>query len=482
MTAINVRKSASSKAPSKLPSLLNRVPIRSRLAVGGAAAGLLAFVTLLLGLNFYENAFNQAQAIALNSKAKVDGAEKAEQDIAAVDTNAADFVITAPDSTTHWADVDTIRGNFASFRQQMFDLKAVLDTPAEISAYNDAEQFSFDQFWQHIGILLSAELAGDSQTASREYLIADNYMENQIVPTLHTLENLNFDAMQRTEQDGNRIITVQTVILGAFAIGLAVMLTVFSFWLRRKVRRYLTPGIDIGLALTWIVALLMLFELGRLPGQIKNMVEDSYFSVTASQRVLAIVNQTNRTESAELADPDHAAFWQKSFDSAKLGLEIRLCGYSGCTQKTFTEPIRDEILISVITAAGKTKTLDGETVVPLVANVTYPGEATALEQARTQLSGYFAVDGQLRYMLAKKQFEQAVALDTGTNEGQSNFYFNHFVDAMKAERDINSDKFDETWKAIQATIPPHRLLLALAGYALVIVGLSIGVAHRYREL
>jgi len=481
------------------PPRVTRIKLstRTRLATSLAIAGLLALITILQAFNTYTGAFERFRSIAEDSTAKVDASEAALRAVARIDSGAAVFVATAPDNNTHWDSQAAIHASFDDFRNQMFIIRARLTNPdvssdAETIDYTQISYFTFDQFWQHIGNLLTAEQNGDTATATQEYIIADNYFQNQIIRYLLDLESRNFSAMQDTSSGAADAINQQTVLLGIAAFVLIVLLTALSFWLRWRVRRVLTPGLDVAFVLGWVLAIVMILELTATPGRLQAMVQDAYYSVSASARVLAVANQSASAQSGKVIDPGHADFWQTSFANDLNSIALRICGQPNCLNKPFTvsdspdalDPIvlRDAINVSDTNRqAINTQDINRQAnsgIGSLIANITTPGEAAKLEQARQAIVRYNGINDQVSALVAKGSLEDASRLSTG--DGQKALA--DFSQAILDEQNIKRNKFNSIWTTEQADLPTHRWLFGVAGYAVLIIALLIGAVQRLREL
>ncbi|MHB8628343.1 MAG: hypothetical protein ACYDBJ_16390 [Aggregatilineales bacterium] len=484
--------SASVSIPNTSRQLARRGRLSNRaiLLLGGVASFVLALLAIGQAVRAYSVTFERFRSIAEDSTAKVDAAEAALQYVADMDTRAAIFVATAPDNPVHWQSQAAIHASFQKFREEMYIVRSRLANPdqandPETLDYNKVEYFSFDQFWQHLGNLLTAQQNGDNATALSEYIIADNYLQNQINRYLLDLEALNFQAMEDTQRGAATAINGQIALLALVVIVLALALTVLSFWLRNRVRRVLTPGIDLAMALGWLLALLMIFELIRTPGLLQQMVDNSYYSVSASARVLAIASQANSAQSGSVIDPGHATFWQQAFDADANSIALRLCGQPGCLATSFITNGNDTIAPNVAASASQispdnTAAIGG--IKTLVAKVSYPGEAQTLEHARQAFSDYIGINAKIRDLIKANNLDDASRLATGSNPGQSAEAFTRFSAAMTAERDLNRAQFNNVWQAEQSGLPLHQGLFGVGGYILVIIGLAFGVYHRFREL
>jgi len=108
-------------------------------------------------------------------------------------------------------------------------------------------------------------------------------------PNLQRIETTNFAAMKDAEAQPSGIIITQTLLLGLKMVVLTVALMTLSFWLRNALRRYISPGIDSAMVLVWLLMVGQLGQLVSLPEILRGTVEDAYYSVTASSRVLVLL-------------------------------------------------------------------------------------------------------------------------------------------------------------------------------------------------
>lgn len=504
MTSASVGRPSASR-PRSAPTGRRASNIPSRSVLLGAGVIILVLAALVIGqaLRTYSVTLDRFQRIAENSTAKVDAVEAALQNVADMDSNAAIFVATAADNPNHWTSQQQIHDSFQAFRDQMFIVQARLDNPdqasdPETAAYRQIQYFSFDQFWQHLGNLLTAQQNADNATAVSQYIIADNYLQNQIARYLLVLEALNYSKMQDTKNGAAAAINVQVLLLGLMALALAALLTALSFWLRGRVRRVFTPGIDIALVLGWLLLILMLAELLQTPRLLNDMVDNAYYNVSATARTLAVAKLANSAQSGSVIDPTQATFWQNSFDADMRSVALRLCGQPGCLAQPFTNGgANDPINSSALTLAASISPADEssiDNVTPLVANVKYDGAAAALEQARQALNQYITLNGQLRTLIKAGSMDDAARLATGSTPGLtcdnltgssaklSGDVFRQFTCALTLESTINRAVFDNTWNTEKVNLPRDQVLFGFGGYVLLIVAVALGVYHRSREL
>jgi hypothetical protein len=467
--------------PVRSPSRRTSLQTRYKLVIGGVALVIVAIVTILQAVNAYQTSYNLFRDIAVVNSANVDAAELALEYLASTSQATADYTALTPDSPIFEQALISIFRDFQLYRDQMFILKSNLQTQAERTSYNVADTYTYSRYWRHISNLMAQR--SNIDLARKQYLFADDHLRNQIIPSLETLEALNFDSMVETSQRAGGVMTFQALVLAVLVIGLALGLTVLSFWLRRKIRRYITPGLDAAMVVTWIVTLLMLGNLLSLPEQLRVMVSDSYRSISASARVLVDANLANRAESTAVIFPERTQDWYNTFDNSMALVELRMCGQPNCMQSTFlaggtSDTINPTVAQQARTISAENSALIGN-IVPLVGNVTFRAEAATLERARLAYLAYRETNQQFRNLINSGDIAGALELNAGETGASA---FDSFVQAIDDERVINRAVFDEVWSQQQAAIPSSQGLYGVAAFILVIGLIGAGVYHRYLEL
>lgn len=473
---------ASLKAPTRRKPVSRR-QTRFMLLFYGGLALLLSLVVIAQTSSAYRTAYNLFQGIAVVNSTKVNAAEEALQRLANTSQATADYTALTSDTPLYEQAQNDIFRNFQRYRDQMFVLQSNLQSEDEKAAFTVADTYTYSRFWRHVGNLMAQR--SDLAAATQEYLFADAQLRTRIIPALQRLEALNFDAMVAAGQRAGTEISQQVYLLAVFGIVLAIGLTVLSFWLRRKVRRILTPGIDIALVLGWGLVLLMVLNLLALPSQLTQMTNDAYFSISGVSRVLVQANQANRAESSAVIDSDRKANWYKQFDDAVESIGLRICGQPDCMQQTFTAPNNLNINSAAVAGAQSISTANSaviDNIRPLLAHLTYGDEVLALEKARQAFVDYLAVNAQLRQKIDAGDTRGAVELNTGTADGSSEEAFNRFVSAMNDVRTVNQQVFDDIWNTQRDELPRNQVLYGLAGYLILMGLVVVGVVHRYREL
>jgi hypothetical protein len=478
MTTSNITAPAPSRAMTPIS-----LPTRYQLLAAGGVALLLALITMFLAINAYSTTYNLFRNIVQNSSTTVDASENALQFLASTSQSAADYALLTSDTPLYEQAQNNIFRDFSHFRDEMFTLRNNVQTDDERSAFTIADTFTDNRFWRHVSNLLA--LRSDDEQARREYLSADNHVRNWINPALQKLENLNYEQMVLAGRRAEGIIASRILFVLVPALLLALLLTVVSLRLRQKVHRYLTPGIDIAMLLSWVLIVAMLGNLIAAPGELKRMIQDAYLSVTGSSRILVDANLANRAESSALLDSGNAQTWYERIDDALLRVELRMCGQAGCMNQSFgfggqARPNASAVAIAQQISPDDSALIEGS--VPLLANVTFPGEVEALERARLAFADYRAINVNLRTLIDSGDISSAVAMNTELEAGSSQEAFNRFAEAIEQERTVNRTVFNRVWETESALLLANQTLYGFAGYGLLILAVMFGVYQRYREL
>lgn len=479
LRVVKRRQTAKWSVPS-LTLALKNLSTRYRLLAYGAGCILLTLMASAHIQGVYTTTLRQFEGIVADNSVKVDAAIQAVQQIASVNKYAADYIGGLTPATQEAARKKLYQ-EFQGFRNQMFTIRNGIISADEVSKYQEAEQAIYHEYWAQISLLINAQSSKNKAAAIESFAIADAIFENKIAPAMRTLEQQNYETMRRASTNAmNRIFSDSVAVTFSLSF-LAIMITALSFWIRFKVRRYLTPGLDLAMVLAWVLVFVIFSQLSALPEQLRVMVQDAYYSISASARLITDANRANVTESAAINDPANAVLWQSKFDRNVQLITLRLCGQANCTKESFSTGGLDRGNTTVIANARKITPLDSSQIdknIPLMGNITFAGEVAALERARTAFLDYLLIDVQTRGLIADGKLSEAITLNTG----KSDEAFFRFVDAMNNEKAINRAVFDRTWESVKTSLPMNQLLYGVGACLLVIALCAGGVYHRFKEL
>jgi hypothetical protein len=288
-------------------------------------------------------------------------------------------------------------------------------------------------------------------------------MNTRLVPALGGLEAVKVEGMEVTYAGAAQTISNwTTALLGAAAL-LALALLAGLLAIRRMHYRWSWP---VGAALVACVALaaLMWIQLTQARNDASVMVRQAYDSIAGVQDMAANLSQGRALESIAIFDPDRSTTHLGDFDQYMATVEQRLCGPRDCSASTFLAG-DDRISDAVAKAAVEEKVRLGLPRVPLVGNVTFPGQAAAYEQFRVNYRAWLDAHAKLAQQVQARQLEAA----SQTSTGESANAFAQVVSSVDAAGQVARGEYDKIWQGVYRTTTINQglavafLLMGLAG-------------------
>jgi hypothetical protein len=463
-------------APSGQPRPNPRVG-RLRSWLLALVASAVAFGALAAVIAFQANqaTYDAYSRIVDEGSVSVDAALRARA--AALDhmTDAATYLETSGDVQQQAA----ARANehWATFSEESRVSWGNLSDPAhgENSVFQAADRAARD-YIQQIGSMFAFEQTGQSDRAGDAFLAAREIMNTRLVPALTGLEAVKVELMEDTYAGAaEEIARWRVALIGALGL-LALVLLLGLFAIRRMHYRWSWP---VGAALVLVVALgaLMWYQLDKAAADARVMVRQAYDSVAGVQDVSANMSQARALESIAIFDPEQSERHLNSFEQYHTLVEQRLCGPRDCTGSAFvTTPGSQQIDDDVVAKALDEQSLLGLPRPPLVANVAFPGQATAYEQLRGDYRAWLDAHSRLA--------DQVRAGDLGgassTSTGASVPAFDKAVQSASAAGSVARAEFDKIWQGVYLTTGVNRAL----AFAFLLAGLvaAWGLWARRSEL
>ena len=246
------------------------------------------------------------------------------------------------------------------------------------------------------------------------------------------------DALNQTNREAlNRIYTEQKFTAGKYlffvaisSIGLLAILISLQIFLNRRMRRLLNPMLLAATAIAILFMGLTFRALFSASNQLKIAKEDAFESIYALWQVRALAYSANGDESRYLLDPTMATKHEQAFSTkvAKLA--------SIPDVETYKR------VVSTLTSGGTNAGFKGLFADELN-NITFKGERESAIATLAAFSTYFEIDQQIRQLQQSGNHEAAVALCIGSNQGQSNWAFERFDNALDKTIAINQQAFDQ---------------------------------------
>ena len=263
---------------------------------------------------------------------------------------------------------------------------------------------------------------------------ADDLVHNTLFPAANELARINNDALDQSYQSHRSTGIVMAVVVGVAGMVLLLALLATQVFLSRRTRRtfnaWLIGASILSVALVMVVA----GTLGAANEHLRGAKQDAYDSIYALTSERTVSYDANADESLWLLAQDDPRF-EASFMSK-------------------TRQISDPWLTDA-TVHSLPQYVDSHRPVPFsgylaneLNNITFVGEREAAVSAATYWAKYLAIDGQIRSLERGGDHAGAVALDIGTNEGQSNWAFGTYDQYVSQLIDINQKEFDRSIQQI----------------------------------
>jgi hypothetical protein len=296
---------------------------------------------------------------------------------------------------------------------------------------------------------------------------ADRVMSKEILPAADDLDKANRDMMDRGYTSVRRSSRWASFAVLLAGVALLAVLAVVQFFLFRRMRRVINPGLAAATALALVFLGYTLVVFGLQRSALKTAKEDAFESIHALWRARAEAYDANGDESRWLLDRKQAGAYDKAF-SAKSAKLVQL------PAGTSYEALLAEVKRNSLPAGFKGYLADE------LRNITFAGERDAAVQSLQTFVRYIDIDAQIRRLEKEGKHDEAVALCLGTKEGESNWAFDRFDEALGKTIDINQREFDAAVKRSFAGLAPLDWLapLAVLGVAALALG---GLWPRLRE-
>jgi hypothetical protein len=223
-------------------------------------------------------------------------------------------------------------------------------------------------------------------------------------------------------------------------------------------RRLLNPLLFAATLLTAVFLLVTVAKFSAQKESLKIAKEDAFDSIHALWQARAIAYDANAEESRWLLDRERAAQYEQAF-LEKAGTVV-------------TVPQGQNYKTAAANAVNKQNDSNFKGMLAVeTRNITFPGESAAAIQSVGTFGDYLAIDRRLRELENAGRHAEAVALCVGNREGESNWAFEQFDNALGRTLDINQKEFD---KAVE------RGFRALMGHeiaSVIVIGLVIALAY-----
>ncbi|MEU1481506.1 hypothetical protein [Streptomyces sp. NPDC005760] len=320
--------------------------------------------------------------------------------------------------------------------------------------------------------LIGRALENDDRTGGKalalvDYRKATDLLQSRLLPAARTLVSSNDGRFDTAYTAARSALTGQLAAVLVLGVLLLAALGVLQWYLARRFRRILNPGVLAATVCTLLAVLLGAQMLLASAGHLRGARRDAFDSVVALSRARAIAYDANADESRYLLDPRRRDRYARAF----LAKSQELYGIKGATLSTY-----DSGLTTTWKAYGsdpRAPRFTGEFRRELD-NITFPGERAAAERTVRTYAVYQRDDRRIRALLAAGKERQAVEFCMGWEPGTSNAHFGAWMAALDQVTDINKAHFTDSvreGRSAVADLLPWTGALLLAALLLTALGL-----------
>jgi hypothetical protein len=305
------------------------------------------------------------------------------------------------------------------------------------------------------------------------YRQATDLLKNQLLPAAHRLTDQHAQALEASYESQRGTARTSTVLVAVVGGLLLAVLLALQVYLARRYRRLLNPALAAATVLALIGVVLGVGLLTDEAEHLRAAKKDAFDSVLALTQARAISYDANADESRYLVDPDRAAQYQRAF----LDKSQQLLTLTGADLTSY-----DQTLAAAV--AGYQR--DHRDIAwngffgTEFRNITFTGERAAAEATLLRYQTYQRDDRRIRALATGGHLDDAIAFCTGFHEGDSNYAFDQYDQALSALIAINQDAFARAIADGEHELDGWTPAL-LGGCAVILALVAIGVWPRLAE-
>ncbi|MEV6702469.1 hypothetical protein AB0M68_35920 [Streptomyces sp. NPDC051453] len=314
---------------------------------------------------------------------------------------------------------------------------------------------------------------GGKASAIADYRNATDLLQRKLLPESRELVASNDRAFNTQYVQARSALSAQLAAVIALGVLLLAVLGALQWYLARRFRRILNPGIMAATVCVLLATLLGAQALSGTAEDLRGARRDAFDSVVALSRARAIAYDANADESRYLLDQERRGRYERAF----LEKSQRLYGVRGATLATYDEEL------ATTWQAYRSDREDLRFIGEFrreLDNITFPGERAAAEKAVETYAVYERDDRTMRALVAQGKEREAVAFGISWQPGMSNAHFGAWLAALDKVTDINRHHFTASVQAGRSAVGgslPWALGVLLAAVALT----ALGLRPRYAE-
>lgn len=413
-------------------------------------------LTTVLGFLHYRDVRQVVQAVGVDTVPSIVAAEQIRATLADAHANAVNAQLLGESSSAE---------SWKSYRADMDKVHTALIVASRNITFGDEEQIPIQAIMSHLAEY--EESVGEMRAhrgdqAQADLRVADTIMRKTVLPATIALDAANFKHLDADYGSHQSHLGTAALPFRLFALLTAIGLLASQVYLARRTRRIFNAGL---LSATLLLGAAVWFVergLAQVEVELKMAKQDAFDSIHALWQARAIAFDANADESLYLiyhGKPELQAQATREFmQRANQVLEVK-------------SPNGNKLA-----ASGNYGGLLGLE----LANVTFNGEKEAALDTVESWQRYMNIDATIRQLEEAGKYQEALVLDLGRQENQSNWAFDQFDSALEKTMQINQTAFQDSTNhafSILAKIPFELVILGV----LAVLALGLGVRPRLNE-
>lgn len=407
-----------------------------------------------LGINFliYSASSNTAQVIGKDTVPSIIGANHINALLADAHSNAMNAMVTKEKSG----------GKFwAKYRKDMQDLHSELLDISNNITFGEPERKSILAIMANVSAYeytLGGAVSNGAEISVDQFGEANRLMQQKILPASVVLNKVYAAYLDSTYNSYTSSINISVILMIAIGVILLVFMLFVQYFLFKKTHRL----INIGLALSTLLLVINIAYSANAMNSVKSDIVSSkdkaFNSIEALWSAKATAYNANALESLYLLHNGTGIV--QTADNINFDLSAsRICSSpkEALNGGKFEGYLSDELSIA-----------------------DFDEEKAAVTKALKDWAKYVDINLQVRKLEYDSKHEQAIALNVGGSDGQSDYEFNQFDAELNKAIDINQTYFNSNMDSVYKTLNLFPYM-TLASLVLIILLCILGLKPRMEE-
>jgi hypothetical protein len=289
-----------------------------------------------------------------------------------------------------------------------------------------------------------------------------------------SLISANQDSLDASYQSDRSDAVVGIVSVTVVALALIAVLLVLQVWLRRKVKRRVSPTIALATLAALVIGVAVPIVLEVAVGQFQTAKQDGFDAIINLSQARALAQGAAADESRFLVDPTSAAAYQQDFQT----LSQNVIALPGADINHYDAALRSALDAYNVTYSDIR--FGGLLAVETGVNPSLT-ERYAAVRVMARYAGFEVADRQMRATRAAGQLRDAVDFDTNTSLGYSMYNLGRYDDALATLLTMKQTQLNQAVGDGSDAVLPWTLVLPIL-LGVLIGGLTVvGVWPRLAE-